>query len=85
MEEIASILRLKVTKKDGGLIRLERSREVRKGLLSIDAEIFEFTPSFYLVEMSKSGGDTMEYQKILKEDIKPALKDIVWAWQGEQQ
>lgn len=84
LEDIAHILKMKIIKKDGGLLKLERSREGRKGQLSIDAEIFEFTPSFYLVEMKKSCGDTLEYQKILKEDIRPALKEIVWVWHGGQ-
>ncbi|KAL1290128.1 hypothetical protein HN51_058514 [Arachis hypogaea] len=85
LENIAQVLGLKIAKKDGGLFRLERSREGRKGPLSIDVEIFEFAPSFHLVEIKRSCGDTIEYQKILKEDIKPALKDIVSVWQGEQQ
>ncbi|KAI4306934.1 hypothetical protein L6164_030173 [Bauhinia variegata] len=84
LEDIAHILGMKISKKDGGLLKLETSREGRRGPLSIDAQIFEFTPSFYLVEMKKSSGDTLEYHKKL-EDIRPALKDIVWAWQGEQQ
>jgi len=74
-----------VKKKDGGLLKMEGSKAGRKGLLGIDAEIFEITPLFHLVEMKKSSGDTLEYQKMLKQDIRPALKDIVWTWQGEQQ
>ncbi|KAK7281059.1 hypothetical protein RIF29_08718 [Crotalaria pallida] len=85
LEDIARVLEMKIIKNDGGLMKLERLREGRIGALSIDAEIFEFTPSFHLVEIKKSCGDTLEYQKILKEDIRPALKDIVWVWQGEQQ
>ncbi|XP_077239152.1 CBL-interacting protein kinase 18-like [Tasmannia lanceolata] len=85
LEDIAKRLRLKVKKKDGGVMKLEGSKEGRKGVLSMDAEIFEVTPSFHLVEMKKSSGDTLEYQKLWKQDIRPALKDIVWAWQGEQQ
>lgn len=85
LEDIARRLGLKVTKKDGGVLKLEGSKEGRKGALSIDAEIFEFTPSFHLVEVKKSSGDTLEYQKMMKQDIRPALKDIVWAWQGQQQ
>lgn len=85
MEDVARILRMTITKKNAGLLKLERSREGRKRPLSIDAEIFEFAPSFHLVEMKRSCGDTLEYQKILKEQIRPALKDIVWIWQGEQQ
>lgn len=85
LEDIAKRLRLKVKKKDGGLLKMEGSKVGRKGLLGIDAEIFEITPLFHLVEMKKTSGDTLEYQKLLKQDIRPALKDIVWTWQGEQQ
>ncbi|XP_059462395.1 CBL-interacting protein kinase 2-like [Corylus avellana] len=85
LEDIAKRLRLKVKKKDGGLLKMEGSKVGRKGLLGIDTEIFEITPLFHLVEMKKTSGDTLEYQKLLKQDIRPALKDIVWTWQGEQQ
>ena len=84
MEDIARVLSMEIIKKDGGLLKLERSKEGRKGPLSIDAEIFEVAPSFHLVELKKSSGDALEYQKILKEDLRPALKDIVGVWQGEQ-
>ncbi|XAR60804.1 Non-specific serine/threonine protein kinase [Bertholletia excelsa] len=85
LEEVAKILKMRVAKKGGGLMKFEGLKEGRKGFLSIDAEIFEFDPSFHLVEVKKSNGDTLEYQKILKEGMRPALKDIVWVWQGEQQ
>lgn len=85
LEEIAKRLRLKVKKKDGGVMKMEAVKAGRKGVLAIDAEIFEVTPSFHLVEMKKSNGDSLEYRRLLKEDIRPALKDIVWAWQGESQ
>lgn len=81
--ETAKSLRLKVRRMDKGLLNFEGTVEGRKGVLSIDAEIFEVTPALYLVEMRKANGDTLEYQKVLMEDLKPALKDIVWAWQGE--
>ncbi|GKV02251.1 hypothetical protein SLEP1_g14708 [Rubroshorea leprosula] len=83
LEDIARRLKLKVKKKDGGLLKMEGSKEGRKGALGIDAEIFEITPFFHLVEMKKSNGDTLEYQKMMKQDIRPALKDIVWTWKGE--
>ncbi|KAL5758872.1 hypothetical protein ACOSP7_021483 [Xanthoceras sorbifolium] len=85
LEEVAKLLKLKVMKKAGGLMKLEGLKEGRKGILSIDAEIFEITPNFHLVEVKKSGGDTLEYQKMMKESMRPALQDIVWVWQGEQQ
>lgn len=84
LEDVAKRLKLKVMKKDGGVMKLEGSKEGRKGVLSIDAEIFEITPTFHLVEVKKSGGDTLEYQKTMKQHIRPALKDIVWSWQGDQ-
>ncbi|KAK3444824.1 hypothetical protein EUGRSUZ_A00734 [Eucalyptus grandis] len=66
-------LRLKVKNKDGGLMKFKGTKVGRQGVLSFDAEIFEITPAFHLVEMKKPSGDTMEYHK-----------GIVWTWQGEQ-
>ncbi|GAB2229532.1 hypothetical protein Droror1_Dr00013778 [Drosera rotundifolia] len=83
LEEIAKRLKMKVKKKDGGLMKFEGLKEGRKGVLGFEAEIFEVTPSFHMVEMKKSSGDTIEYQKVMKQEIRPALKDIVWTWQGE--
>ncbi|KAL9263212.1 CBL-interacting protein kinase 18-like protein [Drosera capensis] len=83
LEEIAKRLKMKVQKKDGGLMKFEGLKEGRKGVLGFEAEIFEVTPSFHMVEMKKSSGDTIEYQKVMKQEIRPALKDIVWTWQGD--
>ncbi|KAJ6831617.1 CBL-interacting protein kinase 2-like [Iris pallida] len=83
LEDIAKRLRLKVKKREGGVLKIEGTKAGRKGVLGIDAEIFEVTPSFHLVEMKIANGDTLEYQKLWKEDVRPALKDIVWTWQGE--
>ncbi|OAY44703.1 CBL-interacting protein kinase 18 [Manihot esculenta] len=85
LEDTAKRLRLKIKKKDAGLLKFEGSNEGRKGALGIDAQIFEITPYFHLVEMKKSSGDTIEYQALLKQEIRPALKDVIWTWQGEQQ
>lgn len=83
--EMAKHLRLKVSKKERGLLRLEGLNESRDGVLGIDAEIFELSPSFHLVELKKSNGDTLEYQRMLRDGIRPALDEIIWVWQGEQQ
>lgn len=85
LKSLARRLKLKINKKDGGLFKFEGTKEGRKGILSIDTEIFALTPDFHLVEMMKTGGDTLEYQKMLDESIRPGLQDIVWAWQGEPQ
>lgn len=84
LEEVARNLRLRV-KKDRGSVKMEGSKEGRKGTVSIEAEIYEFTPSFHLVEVKKSSGDTLEYKRVMENDIRPALKDIVWAWQGQEE
>lgn len=85
LKEVAKRLKLKTTKREPGLLKFEGTKEGRKGILCIDAEIFEVTQTFHLVEMKKANGDTLEYQKMLKDGIRPGLQDIVWVWQGEQQ
>ncbi|KAK2995994.1 hypothetical protein RJ640_017358 [Escallonia rubra] len=81
LEEFALMESFNVKKKDG-TVKLQGSKEGRKGQLAIDAEIFEVTPSFHVVEVKKTAGDTMEYRKFCDQDLKPSLKDIVWTWQG---
>jgi len=84
LEEIVKQMKLKIKKRAAGLLKLEGIHEGRKGILSIDAEIFEVTALLHLVEMNKLNGDTLEYEKILKE-IRRALKDIVWVWLVDRQ
>ncbi|XP_021766441.1 CBL-interacting protein kinase 18-like [Chenopodium quinoa] len=84
LEEVALKSKLTVKKKDGGLMRFEGCKG-RKGVLSFDAEIFEVTPTFHMVELKKRGGDSYEYQKVVKQEMRPELKDIIWTWQGEQE
>lgn len=83
LEELARRLRLRVKRKGEGVLSMEGVKEGRKGVMAVDAKIFEVTPAFHMVEISKRNGDTLEYQKMWKEDMRPGLKDIVWAWQGE--
>ncbi|CAE6089322.1 unnamed protein product [Arabidopsis arenosa] len=84
LEEVAKYLKLKIRKQGAGVFKLERLKEGKKGILTMDAEIFQVTPTFHLVEVKKCNGDTMEYQKLVEEDLRPALADIVWVWQGEK-
>ena len=83
LEDIAKRLRLRLMKRDGGLLKMQSLQPGRKGIMSIDTEIFQIAPNFHLVEIRKTSGDTLEYQQV-KHDMRPALKDIIWAWQGEQ-
>ncbi|KAM0880533.1 hypothetical protein ACQ4PT_033514 [Festuca glaucescens] len=84
LKEMAKRLKLKVKKKENGVLKLAAPKEGKKGFLELDAEIFEVAPSFLLVELKKTNGDTMEYQKLVKEEVRPALKGVVWVWQGDQ-
>lgn len=85
LEEIAQMeSKFQVVKKDG-TVRLQGSKSGRKGQLGIDAEIFEVTTSFHVVEVKKTSGDTLEYMQFRDQNLKPSLKDIVWTWQGSEQ
>ncbi|KAL5772210.1 hypothetical protein ACOSP7_011811 [Xanthoceras sorbifolium] len=83
-EEIAITESLNMRKKDG-TVKLQHSREGRKGQLAIDAEIFEVTPAFHVVELKKASGDTIEYRDFCNKELKTSLKDIVWKWDGCEQ
>ncbi|KAL1165808.1 hypothetical protein E1A91_A06G143200v1 [Gossypium mustelinum] len=80
-QQIAQTESFSIKNKDGK-VKLQGSKEGRKGQLGIDAEIFEVTASFYVVELKKTAGDTLEYKNFCNKELKPSLKDIVWAWQG---
>ncbi|KAI9108255.1 hypothetical protein K1719_020738 [Acacia pycnantha] len=76
---------MKIKKKAAGLLKLQGLREGRKGILSIDAEMFEVGPYFHPGEVTNLDGDTLEFQKILKQGIRTALQDIFWVWQSDDQ
>lgn len=83
MEQLATSLKMEIGMKKGGQLKFKKASDSQNRPLFIDVEIFEIGSTFHLVEVRKSGGDSLEYQKILKNDIKPALVDIVFAWHGE--
>ncbi|KAM0872277.1 hypothetical protein ACQ4PT_038830 [Festuca glaucescens] len=84
LEEIAETEHFNVKKQDG-VVKLQGSREGRKGQLTIDAEIFEVASSCYVVEVTKAAGDTLEYQSFCDKDLRPSLKDICWTSPSEDQ
>lgn len=72
LERVAKIAKMKMSTKDGGLLRFESSNESKKGgVMSIEAEIFMLTPALHLVKVKKASGDADEYQKILNKVIRP--------------
>ncbi|KAH0684388.1 hypothetical protein KY290_023112 [Solanum tuberosum] len=84
LEEVASMGSFKVKKREG-TVKMQGSKEGRKGQLAIDAEIFEITPAFHVVQVTKKSGDTAEYWNFCDQGLKPSLKDIVWTLQGNEQ
>ncbi|XP_057738699.1 CBL-interacting serine/threonine-protein kinase 25-like [Arachis stenosperma] len=76
-------MRFRVAEVKNFRIKLQGPSEGRKGRLAVTAEVFEVAPEVAIVELSKSAGDTLEYVKFCEEDVRPALKDIVWTWQGD--
>ncbi|CAK7345320.1 unnamed protein product [Dovyalis caffra] len=58
-------------------MKLQGDKDGRKGRLSVATEIFEVAPSLYMVEVRKSGGDTLEFHKFYQH-LSTGLKDIVW-------
>lgn len=83
IEGVARGLSFKVAKVKDFKVTLQGPCEGRKGKLAVTAEVFEVAPEVAVVEFSKSSGDTLEYTRFCEEDVRPALKDIVWTWQGD--
>ena len=83
IESVAAGLKFRVAKAKDFKLKLQGRSEGRKGRLSVTAEVFQVAPEVAVVEFLKSAGDTLEYAKFCEEDVRPALKDIVWTWQGD--
>ncbi|KAL0345734.1 UNVERIFIED_CONTAM: CBL-interacting serine/threonine-protein kinase [Sesamum radiatum] len=77
LEEVAKTKNFSVKKSDS-CVRLQGQASGRKGKLGIAADIFAVAPSFLVVEVKKSSGDTLEYNQFCSKELRPALKDIVW-------
>lgn len=80
---LAKKLGFKIVGEKEFVVKMQGNAEGRKGKLAVTAEVFEVAPEVAVVEFSKSAGDTLEYRKFCEEDVRPALQDIVWSWQGE--
>ncbi|CAA6670249.1 unnamed protein product [Spirodela intermedia] len=80
LEEVATKTagKFSVQKSETG-VRLERQERGRKGPLAVAADIYTVAPSWLMVEVKKDGGDTLEYHSFCCDELRPALKDIVWA------
>nr|GMC48911.1 CBL-interacting serine/threonine-protein kinase 5-like [Ipomoea batatas] len=82
IEKMAKGLRFKILRVKPFKVKMQGPDGGRKGPLLVTAEVFKVAPEVTVVEFSKSSGDTLEYNRFCEEEARPALKDIVWAWQG---
>uniref|UniRef100_A0A0E0CUI4 non-specific serine/threonine protein kinase n=1 Tax=Oryza meridionalis TaxID=40149 RepID=A0A0E0CUI4_9ORYZ len=58
-------------------MKLKGDKTGRKGHLSVATEVFEVAPSLHMVELRKTGGDTLEFHNFYN-NFSSELKDIVW-------
>ncbi|XWS16010.1 hypothetical protein CRYUN_Cryun34aG0050000 [Craigia yunnanensis] len=76
IEEAAMPLGFDV-RKNNYKMKLLGEKTGRKGHLAVTTEIFQVAPSLCMVELRKSGGDTLEFHKFYN-NLSTGLKDIVW-------
>ncbi|XP_042480635.1 CBL-interacting serine/threonine-protein kinase 9-like isoform X2 [Macadamia integrifolia] len=76
IEETAKPLGFNVCKRNYKM-KLRGDKTGRKGHLSVATEVFEVAPTLHMVELRKTGGDTLEFHKFYK-SFSSGLKDIVW-------
>ncbi|ONK72774.1 uncharacterized protein A4U43_C04F23070 [Asparagus officinalis] len=76
LEENAKPLGFNV-RKHNYKMKLKGDQTGRKGHLSVATEVFEVAPSLHMVELRKTGGDTLEFHQFYK-SFSSSLKDIVW-------
>ncbi|WVZ17337.1 hypothetical protein V8G54_010319 [Vigna mungo] len=62
IEEAAKPLGFNVHKRNYKM-KLQGDKSGRKGHLSVATEVFEVAPSLHMVELRKTGGDTLEFHK----------------------
>ncbi|KAK7389753.1 hypothetical protein VNO78_25046 [Psophocarpus tetragonolobus] len=82
IEEAAKPLGFNVHKRDYKM-KLQGDKSGRKGHLSVATEVFEVAPSLHMVELKKTGGDTLEFHKFYK-TFASGLQDIVWHSEATQ-
>ncbi|KAI3676557.1 hypothetical protein L1987_86168 [Smallanthus sonchifolius] len=77
LEEIGKILKMKVVKNNGVLVKMEGLTSGKNGDLVIDFEVLEILHDVHLVEAGLVGGDRLEFREVMSEHIRPALKSGV--------
>ncbi|KAH7667146.1 Non-specific serine/threonine protein kinase protein [Dioscorea alata] len=83
IEETAKPLGFNVRKQNYKM-KLKGEKSGRKGPLSVATEVFEVAPSLHMVELRKTGGDTLEFNNFCN-NFSVGLKDIVWKSEADEE
>ncbi|KAK4268920.1 hypothetical protein QN277_022147 [Acacia crassicarpa] len=83
IEEAAKPLGFNVHRRNYKM-KLQGDKSGRKGHLSVATEVFEVAPSLHMVELRKTGGDTLEFHKFYKK-FSSGLQDVVWHPEGKSE
>ncbi|CAA0808857.1 CBL-interacting serine/threonine-protein kinase 9 [Striga hermonthica] len=82
IEEAAKPMGFNVHKRNYKM-KLQGDKTGRKGQLAVATEVFEVAPSLHMVELRKTGGDTLEFHKFYK-TFASGLKDVVWTTESNE-
>lgn len=83
VEEMAKGFEYEVKRVEEVRMVLRGAKVGRRGRLVVGVEVFEVSPEIKVVDFSRWGGDSFEFLKMMEEEIRPAMKDVVWKWQGD--
>ncbi|WZZ36865.1 hypothetical protein YC2023_020266 [Brassica napus] len=64
-------------KKNNYKMKLLGEKSGRKGQLPVTTEVFQVTPSLYMVEMKKSRGDALEFDKVIHASFTRTLPRVL--------
>ncbi|KAI4328968.1 hypothetical protein L6164_021278 [Bauhinia variegata] len=83
IEEAARPLGFNVHKRDYKM-KLQGDKSGRKGHLSVATEVFEVAPSLHIVELRKTGGDTLEFHRAFLQKLFIRVARHRVAYQGNE-
>lgn len=83
VEKMAERLNYEARKEKESRVVLKGGEVGRNGRLVVVFEVFEVSSEVKVVELSKRGGDSVEYISFMEEQVRPAMDNVVWKWQGD--
>ncbi|XP_021769439.1 CBL-interacting serine/threonine-protein kinase 25-like [Chenopodium quinoa] len=83
VEKMAEVLNYEARKEKESRVVLKGGEMGRRGRLVVSVEVFMVLPEVKVVEFLKRAGDPVEYLKLMEEQVRPAMKDVAWKWQGD--